>query len=270
MSLDNESIENRSEYFQEETSELEVNNDIETKNNPKNIVEHTTISNMGEKAKKATNDIATHIAKNIGVKIAQGLLALILLVAGYWVIKSNLFNWGFSFFNSELKIDKTANVVEQVKKISEITTMNYYDEAVLKKERLAGPNSTVMNFFNVKTDSIHEEIVMIAKGKVRAGFDLSKIAEKDIEVSGDTISIKLPSPEILDVIANPTDFEIFVEEGKWDHEVIAALQMEHREVLQKRAMDMNILDGALKSGKDKITTLFKSFGFNVVNVEIGN
>ena len=37
MSLDNERIENRSEYFQEETSVLEVNNDIETKNNPKNI-----------------------------------------------------------------------------------------------------------------------------------------------------------------------------------------------------------------------------------------
>ena len=235
--------------------EVDVTNNAEVK-----------VSKINEKVKNAINNITNKIFASIGAQIALIILVILLLKGGHLYIKSK-FNWNFSLFNSELIIDKTANVVDQIKKISEFTTINYYDESVLKKERFVSSNNSIMHFFNVQTDSIHEEIVIIAKGVVRAGFNLSRIKEEDIIINQDTITIKLPSPEILDVIANPTDFEIFVENGTWEHDVIATLQTEHKVLLEKRAMELHILEKAKNNGKERITMLFKSFGFNIVNIE---
>ena len=148
--------------------EVDVTNNAEVK-----------VSKINEKVKNATNNITNKIFASIGAKIALIILVILLLKGGHLYIKSK-FNWNFSLFNSELIIDKTANVVDQIKKISEFTTINYYDESVLKKERFVSSNNSIMNFFNVQTDSIHEEIVIIAKGVVRAGFNLSRIKEEDI------------------------------------------------------------------------------------------
>ena len=96
---------------------------------------------------------------------------------------------------------------------------------------------------------------------------MSKIKVEDIVVKSDTISIILPSPEVFEVIANPSDYEVFVEDGKWSHEEIVALQVDHREQLLQSAVNAGVLDKA-KEGKDKISDLLKTFGFNVVNITI--
>lgn len=203
----------------------------------------------------------------MGAKIAEVVLVVLLLIGGWIFLKTNPFNWNFAFWDTGLKIENTANVVEQMKKISEFTTVCYYEEAVVKNEKQTSANNTITDFLKLSPDSIHEEIVIIAKGKVRAGFDLSKIKVEDIVVKSDTISIILPSPEVFEVIANPSDYEVFVEDGKWSHEEIVALQVDHREQLLQSAVNAGVLDKA-KEGKDKISDLLKTFGFNVVNITI--
>ena len=218
---------------------------------------------------KSSNGIWTNIAKGMGAKIVEVVLVVLLLIGGWIFLKTNPFNWNFALWNTGLKIENTANVVEQMKKISEFTTVCYYEEAVVKNEKQTSANNTVTDFLKLSPDSIHEEIVIIAKGKVRAGFDLSKIKVEDIVVKSDTISIILPSPEVFEVIANPSDYEVFVEDGKWSHEEIVALQVDHREQLLQSAVNAGVLDKA-KDGKNKISDLLKTFGFNVVKVEVDN
>ena len=46
-----------------------------------------------------------------------------------------------------------------------------------------------------------------------------------------------------------------------------ALQVDHREQLLQSAVNAGVLDKA-KKGKDKISNLLKTFGFNVVNITI--
>lgn len=104
--------------------------------------------------------------------------------------------------------------------------------------------------------------------KVRAGFDLSAISENDLIVRGDTVDIKLPAPKIFDVISNPSDYRIFEESGEWQHEEIVAMQKEGKEKMLQNALDQNILEKANTIGKERIKTLFTSFGFNVVNVTV--
>ena len=216
---------------------------------------------------KSSNGIWINIAKGLGAKIAEVILVVLLLIGGWIFLRTNPFNWNFAFWDTGLKIENTANVVEQIKKISEFTTVCYYEEAVVKNEKQTSANNTIIDFLKLSPDSIHEEIVIIAKGKVRAGFDLSKIKVEDIVVKSDTISITLPSPEVFEVIANPSDYEVFVEDGKWSHEEIVALQVDHREQLLQSAVNAGALDKA-KEGKDKISDLLKTFGFNVVNITI--
>ena len=115
-------------------------------------------------------------------------------------------------------------------------------------------------------DSSHHEIVLITRGKVRAGYDLSKITEQHLKISNDTISVLLPAPEVFDAIINPSDNDIFIEEGQWSHEEITAMQVNCRERLLNNALERGILEKANKLGEEKIKNLFKSLGFAEVLV----
>lgn len=243
----------------------ESSNDIER---DINVVNEAMISSTKEMIKTSKNEIVNNIAKGLGIKMAEVILGIILLLGGWFFIKTNPFDWNFAFWNGELEIDKTANVVDKIKKISEFTTICYYEEVVLKSDRVTDANNVVTNFLNIEPDSIQEEIVIIAKGKVRAGFDFTKIMNEDIVIKSDTIAIKLPSPEIFEVIANPSDYEIFVEEGKWSHEDISLLQINHRNQLFESAINANVLQKAASVGRSKVSDLFKTFGFDVVEIEI--
>ena len=113
------------------------------------------------------------------------------------------------------------------------------------------------------------EIVLIGKGLVRAGFDLSKLSENDIIVNGDTLTINLPQPEIFDIIMNPSDFTTEYESGTWNHELTKPLKERAKVDLEKNALDYGILQKAEDSGLKRLEALFKTFGFNTVVLTVG-
>ena len=101
-----------------------------------------------------------------------------------------------------------------------------------------------------------------------AGFDLSKLTEGDLVAHSDTLAINLPAPELFDVIINPSDYEVFVEKGKWSHEEIQAFQVQAKEQLRTHALQEDIIGKAKTEGKERLTNLFKTFGYKVVEVSI--
>ena len=209
-----------------------------------------------------------YLSKNIAAKVATIVIAAVVIIGGFFLLKMNPFGWNINFLGiSELKIDDTANVVEKIKKISEFTTACYYEEFVLKEgKKEASKLEGVAKFVKVQADSTLNEIVILSKGTVRAGYNLSKISATDLIISNDTITISLPEPEIFDVILNPSDYEFFVREGKWSHEEITAIQSTAKDRVLNDAINAGILDKADVVGKERIQGLFKTFGFNVVKV----
>lgn len=230
-----------------------------------------------------------NLGKALAAKVATIIIAIVLVAGGFLFLKFNPFGWNINFLRgSELKIDDTANVVEKIKKISEFTTACYYAEFVLKDEkneisklaslknqmnsskatRIAANivNPLAASQLNNASDSTLCEIVILSKGTVRAGYDLSKIGANDLKIANDTITINIPAPEVFDVILNPSDYEFFIQEGKWSHEEITSIQSTAKERLLNDALNAGILDKAESFGKDRIQGLFKTFGFNVVNV----
>lgn len=209
-----------------------------------------------------------YLSKNIAAKVATIVVAAVVVVGGFLFLKMNPFGWNINFLGiSELKIDDTANVVEKIKKISEFTTACYYEEFVLKEaKKEASKLEGVAKFVKVQADSTLNEIVILSKGTVRAGYNLSKISATDLLISNDTISISLPEPEVFDVILNPSDYEFFIREGKWSHEEITAIQSTAKDRVLNDALGAGILEKADVVGKERIQGLFKTFGFNVVQI----
>ena len=208
-------------------------------------------------------NILNFFLKSLMGKIATLVLVAGLLVGGWCYIQSFGFNLFGLSFGGELKIDNTANVVEKIKEISEFTTACYYEEAVLKESKVEKHEGGFLGLVDTETS---KEIVIIAKGKVRAGFDLSKVTEDKINIKNDTIGITLPEPEIFDVIINPSDYEMYIEEGKWSHEEVTALQTNYRAQLLAKAQERGILNKAKEAAKKRLESLFMTFGFTVVEL----
>lgn len=169
-----------------------------------------------------------------------------------------------------LKIEDTPNIVEKIKQISEFTTYTYIEEFVIKHQKAESKEASMLHNLlhkDAAPDSLRSEIVIITRGVVKAGYDLAKIGANDLSVRNDTIAIKLPGTEIFDVIINPSDNDVFIEEGKWSHEEITALQVDCKNKLLDNAVASGILENAEKKGREKLESLFKTFGFTVVELK---
>ena len=176
---------------------------------------------------------------------------------------------GFFVFDSQKKptIAETKNVVEHVREISEFTTACYYEEFVVHETKMVVKES-LLGFHKEQPDSTQNELVLLLKGIARAGFDLSKLTEGDLVAHSDTLAINLPAPELFDVIINPSDYEVFVEKGKWSHEEIQAFQVQAKEQLRTHALEEDIIGKAKTEGKERLANLFKTFGYKIVEVSI--
>ena len=89
----------------------------------------------------------------------------------------------------EPQVDIRSVVVDRVRQASELTTAMYAMEAVVPTSR----DRTFGGYVVGRTTLLY-----IAHGEVRAGVDLSKIQPEDVQISDQTVTLRLPAPEILD------------------------------------------------------------------------
>lgn len=193
--------------------------------------------------------------------IIKGII-LLLLLAGviFLAYKFDLFP------KRTLKIDKTVNVVDEVQKIGEFSTACYYEEVVVKNTKSSEINNSYLGSL-VKAD-FQDQLVVIARGKVKAGFDLTKLGKDDLVVRHDTISVNLPPVEVFDVIVNPSDYEVYVEAGTWSHDEVAQLTASGKDQILQDAKNFNILQKAEENGLVKLKELFVALGFNEVILNV--
>ena len=248
--------------------------------------------NANKVQKENANKVQKENAKSKGgkpslLKLSPTLMiSIVVLVAAFvFVFFINPFHFKFGFANTKLEIEKTTNLVTEIKKIAEFTTACFYEELVIQdikykyKERKIYKKSDVWwkrqigkdkEFVGVEIDSTEiGKIVLIAKGKIRAGLDFSKLTENDLRIQNDTLFATLPPAEIFDIIINPSDIEFFHRDGNyWDDASIAQLVSKGKDTMYKHAMDENILEKANKYGVEKMSNIFKTFGFKEAIVSI--
>jgi hypothetical protein len=192
--------------------------------------------------------------------IVRTVTIIIIIAAAGLYLKYSSFNISNPFRSRPMVIEKTANVITEIRRLAELTTATYHHDIVIKKSK-----ATII-IFGIKIGK--NELVLITKGIVRAGYDLSKLQEKDIIADSVSITLKLPKAKILDIITNPSDFETFEESGRWTHEEVTRYKNEARTTLENIAVKGGILKLAEKTGKENLISFLKTFGFeNVVIVD---
>ena len=202
--------------------------------------------------------------KKIIVKItpAAVLLVVLLLVGAF------LLHRGVRQEKRPLTIDDTPVIVSKIRSLGELTTACYYDEMVLSRTKEnAFSSSALGSLAEGLGKEVEDHLVLIAKGTVRAGLDLMDMSEEDVRFVGDTAYIRLPAPQYLDVIVNPSDFEVFAETGKWTHEEITGLQETARTRLLMGADHYGLKSRAYAGAMDAVTELLVASGYTYIRFD---
>ena len=203
--------------------------------------------------------------KKIIVKITPAAVLLVVLV----LVGAILLNRGVRQEKRSLTIDDTPVIVTKIRSLGELTTACYYDEMVLSQTKQNAFSSSALGSLAREGlgKDVDDHLVLIAKGTVRAGMDLMDMTEEDVRFVGDTAYIRLPAPQYLDVIVNPSDFEVFAETGKWTHEEITGLQETARTRLLMGADHYGLKSRAYAGAMDAITELLAASGYTYIRFD---
>ncbi len=214
-----------------------------------------------------------------GLNIARKtVLLLIMLAIGIWIWLKwdkipSMSHW---FSARPVRIDETPLIISEIKSIAELHTTRLYcevvtDSMVMTKTDVilnALQNTLVTGAFIPSGMAGSKKIVIVAKGQVHAGIDLNQVKEENIRVSGDSAFLSLPSARIIEVISNPSDFEVFMEEGDWASNEIAAVK---QKAIRQMTDEAN-RRGLVNQANEKAASLMKSFllssGFTYAKVQI--
>jgi len=190
--------------------------------------------------------------------IIAALLAIIFLLQKIHWFPS----FGDFFKTKPVLIAETPVLIKEIKNLSLLTTISMYDEVVMDSTK----EKNLPSFPGLRP--VPDKIVLIGKGIVKAGVDLKKINEDDIQIKNDSVSILLPHAELQAILMNPSDFEIFDEEGKWSSEAVTQIKIRMRNKIEQRALQNNILE---KSGQRSILIIenfLRRIGFKKINIQI--
>ena len=155
---------------------------------------------------------------------------------------------------------------EQVGKITSLTELGTVEYVVTKIVK-ANDDATWYKFGDRK-------ILFSCKAILKAGIDLSKLEDSDIQVNTEekTITITLPNAELLSVNLKPENIKLIYEKTSItrssfsNKERDAVLAQGEADIL-KSVPDMGIFDDAENNAKLFLEAFLKQAGFANVNIE---
>jgi hypothetical protein len=111
---------------------------------------------------------------------------------------------------------------------------------------------------------VPDHIVLLAKGTVLAGIDLKKIDSGKVVALKDSVNIALPPAELLNTIINPSNFEVFDEEGKWSSNEVLQIKQRMVNKIRQRAIENNALSKAEARARQVLERFLRGVGFRQV------
>lgn len=159
---------------------------------------------------------------------------------------------------------KEQNVFE-IRDIGELSTSEYTIGKMVKVDDVDSTWYWIGKYGDRK-------ILINTKAKVKAGIDLSKIKDDDVEVNGNTIKIKLPPAEITSFSMDPryTHTEMESVNGfrdKFTQKEKNAFMKQGEDAIREELKNTGILEDAEKNAEDFIKDFYKQLGFKKVIVE---
>ena len=162
----------------------------------------------------------------------------------------------------EQELYSASGVLEQVKDISELNTVEMYFNEIIDFK-----NAKLFNNFQIPFTE--KSFIFTVKSKVKAGVDLSGIDEGDIAISGKSLLIKLPNPKITS--KEILSYKVYDEKNGLFNEVntedtLKALEL-FEKAMEEQALGSGIIEKSKENTEHIIRNLFLSYGFESIEIE---
>ena len=201
--------------------------------------------------------------------IKKIVLLFFVIIAGWWLLgKLNIFpSLGNLFASKAVVIDETVTIVKEIKPLAQLVTVSAYDEIVVDSSVIMSGRTTLFQpllpMVIPPGRFLDKSIVIIGKTVTHVGIDMEKLRAEDIHTTKDSIYITLPKAQILDIILNPSDVEIFIEKGDWDNTTITNLKNKIDSIAEQHALQKGLLIESEKKAVDIMTRFFAVTGKKV-------
>ena len=160
-----------------------------------------------------------------------------------------------------LRVENTATIIQQVQTLSDLVTVKY---VMQKVEFVDSPPGSTLGQF-VQGDN---KVLLLAQGIVKAGIDLKKIASGDVAISGKTLTITLPRPEITDAYLDDAQTKVIERTTGFLRSLDKDLEQTTRQFavddIRRAALQGGILNDASERARTELRAFFQQAGFETV------
>ncbi|MBW3659654.1 MAG: DUF4230 domain-containing protein [Actinobacteria bacterium] len=200
-----------------------------------------------------------------GRRIAAVITFLVaaMLVLSLWL--------GFRFIRSGFGLFDTGRgeytesgttVVESIRELSELTTIEVVEAVTLEKGNDAG----VLNFLR------GDRISLLAVARIGAGVDLGEVEEGDATIDFDlrSIELRVPPPRITFVSLDNDATQVYDRDTglltRGDPQLESEARRAAEDLLERRALEAGILDQARSATRTRLEAFLRGLGFEEVRI----
>ena len=154
-------------------------------------------------------------------------------------------------------------VVEGVRELDRLATVRVTESILVTRE---SGGDVLDRLFS------GEKVLLVATGDVEAGVDLSEIGEDDVRVEDETVTIRLPEPEVLSASLDEEETRVYDRDYsplnlRPDDDLVEEARAEAEERIEDAARENGILDTAETNAEQSIRALVVALGFERVRFE---
>ena len=155
-------------------------------------------------------------------------------------------------------------VVEGVRELDQLATVQVTESILVTRE--SGAENALERLFS------GEKVLLVATGDVEAGVDLSEIGEDDVRVEDETVTIRLPEPEVLSSSLDEENTRVYDRDYsplnlRPDDDLVEEARAEAEERIEAAARENGILGTAETNAEDSVRALVVALGFREVRFE---
>lgn len=200
------------------------------------------------------------------IAAAGALLALALLLAGLWFgVRAFRSGFGLLDLGRGEYTESGTTVVQSIRELSELTTIEVVEAVTLEKGNDAG----ILNFLR------GDRISLLAVARIGAGVDLGEVEEGDAVIDFDARSIELrvPPPRITFVSLDNDATQVYDRDTglltRGDPQLESEARRAAEDLLEQRALESGILDEARAATTTRLEAFLHGLGFEDVHVVVG-
>jgi hypothetical protein len=154
-------------------------------------------------------------------------------------------------------------MVEGIQDLDQLATVRWRESVIVTRES----GGTELEQFLAG-----EKVLLVAAGDVEAGVNLADLGREDVKVNGETVTIRLPEPEILSVSLDEQKTGVYDRDFgplnlRPDDDLVEEARGAAVERIEQAARDENILENAERNAEDSIRAFVTTLGFEEVRFE---